>query len=40
MARADSHRFPQFLPDGQRFLFFVTGAQDDEGVYLVTLGRR
>jgi serine/threonine protein kinase len=29
-----SHRFPQFLPDGRRFLFFVEGRPDTQGVYL------
>jgi Tol biopolymer transport system component len=29
-----SHRFPQFLPDGQRFLFFVQGGLAAQGIYL------
>jgi eukaryotic-like serine/threonine-protein kinase len=30
-----SHRWPQFLPDGRHFLFFVRSAdKDQEGVYL------
>ena len=34
----DSHRWPQFLPDGQHFLFFATGHDDlshvHDGVYV------
>jgi serine/threonine protein kinase/Tol biopolymer transport system component len=32
-----SHLFPQFLPDGRRFLFFVQGSADTQGVYLGSL---
>jgi len=33
-----SHRFPQFLPDGRRFLFFSTlGSPDTQGVYIGSL---
>ncbi|HEY7185468.1 MAG TPA: protein kinase [Vicinamibacterales bacterium] len=32
-----SHRFPQFLPDGRRFLFFVQGPPDTQGVYIGAL---
>ncbi|MDO8630186.1 MAG: hypothetical protein Q7R41_06805, partial [Phycisphaerales bacterium] len=32
-----SHRFPQLLPDGHRFLFFATGPADVQGVYLGSL---
>ncbi|MEQ1580766.1 MAG: TIR domain-containing protein [Steroidobacteraceae bacterium] len=32
-----SHRFPQFLPDGRRFLFYVQGEPDTAGVYLGVL---
>ncbi|MEQ1758182.1 MAG: protein kinase [Vicinamibacterales bacterium] len=32
-----SHRYPQFLPDGRRFLFFSAGAADTAGIYLGTL---
>ena len=33
-----SHRFPEFLPDGRRFLYFgALGAPDKEGVYLGSL---
>jgi eukaryotic-like serine/threonine-protein kinase len=39
-----SHRFPQFLPDGRRFLYYVQGNADAQGVYLASLdepkGRR
>jgi Tol biopolymer transport system component len=31
------HRFPSFLPDGRRFLFFVTGTPAVQGVYLGSL---
>jgi Tol biopolymer transport system component len=29
-----SHRWPQFLPDGRRFLFYTLGPQELRGVYL------
>ena len=33
-----SHRWPQFLPDGRRFMFFSTnGRPDTQGVYLGSL---
>ena len=32
-----AHRFPHFLPDGRRFLFFATGAPDVQGVFVGTL---
>ena len=32
------HLFPQFLPDGHRFLFYVRGTGDDQGIYLGSLG--
>ena len=32
------HRWPQFLPDGRRFVFFSTlGRFDTQGVYLGSL---
>ena len=31
------HRFPQFLPDGRRFLFFGFGSADAQGIYLGSL---
>ena len=31
------HRWPQFLPDGRRFLFFVLGPAERRGVYLGSL---
>jgi eukaryotic-like serine/threonine-protein kinase len=31
------HRFPQFLPDGQRFLFYASGEPEEAGVYLASL---
>ena len=30
----NSHRWPQFLPDGRRFLLFTLGRPDVRGVYL------
>ena len=30
-----SHRFPQFLPGGRQFLFYVNGSADAKGIYLV-----
>ena len=34
------HRWPQFLPDGKHFLFFVkTGSRDTTGTYLAALGK-
>ena len=35
--RQTGHRFPQFLPDGRHFLYYVAGAPDVRGVYLGTL---
>ncbi|MEQ1757201.1 MAG: protein kinase [Vicinamibacterales bacterium] len=32
-----SHRYPQFLPDGRRFVFFAEGSPDVEGIYLGSL---
>lgn len=29
-----SHRWPTFLPDGRRFLYYARGAQDAAGIYL------
>ncbi|MEQ1580768.1 MAG: TIR domain-containing protein [Steroidobacteraceae bacterium] len=31
------HIHPQFLPDGRRFLFYVTGNQDTAGIYVGAL---
>jgi serine/threonine protein kinase len=33
-----SHRFPQFLPDGRRFLYYVAGNSSARGVYVGDLG--
>jgi Tol biopolymer transport system component len=35
--RQGSHRFPQFLPDGRRFLFFAQGNPEAQGIYLGSL---
>jgi serine/threonine protein kinase/Tol biopolymer transport system component len=32
-----SHRFPSFLPDGRRFLYYVMGAPEVTGIYLGAL---
>ena len=32
-----SHRFPHFLPDGRRYLFFATGPPEAQGIYLAAL---
>jgi Tol biopolymer transport system component len=39
VATADqpSHRFPQFLPDGRHFLYYVGGSPDVRGVYVTGL---
>ncbi len=29
-----THRFPQFLPDGDHFLYYVTGSPDVRGIYV------
>ncbi len=34
------HRYPHFLPDGLRFLFYAQGAPDTVGIYLGTLDGR
>jgi Tol biopolymer transport system component len=34
-----SHWWPQFLPDGRRFLFFVVGPPNTQGVYVGSLDR-
>ena len=34
-----SHRMPQFLPDGERFLFVSTGTADVRGIYVADLRR-
>ena len=35
--RHTGHRFPQFLPDGRHFLYYVAGAPDVRGVYVSDL---
>ena len=32
-----SHRFPQILPGGRQFLFYVTGMEESAGIYLGSL---
>ncbi len=38
-AKTTSHRFPQFLPDGRGFLFYVQGGPEVSGVYVGRLDR-
>jgi serine/threonine protein kinase/Tol biopolymer transport system component len=33
-----THRWPQFLPDGERFLLYTLGVPNERGVYLGSLG--
>ncbi|MGH9253659.1 MAG: protein kinase domain-containing protein [Vicinamibacterales bacterium] len=35
--RHSGHVYPQFLPDGRRFIFFAFGSPEGEGVYLGSL---
>jgi eukaryotic-like serine/threonine-protein kinase len=35
--RVTGHRYPRFLPDGRRFLFFATGTSEGQGLYLGSL---
>ncbi len=37
LGRQAGHRFPQFLPDGQHFLFYVQGTPEARGVYVASL---
>jgi Tol biopolymer transport system component len=32
-----SHRYPQFLPDGRHFLYFLQGPPEQQGIYLSSL---
>jgi serine/threonine protein kinase/Tol biopolymer transport system component len=34
---SSSLRFPRFLPDGRRFLFYTQGSQETQGIYLGSL---
>jgi serine/threonine protein kinase/Tol biopolymer transport system component len=36
-ANHTGHRFPRFLPDGRRFLFYVVGEASARGIYLGSL---
>ena len=33
-AQQNSHRFPQFLPDGRHFLYYVQGSPESNGIYI------
>ena len=35
--RQTSHRFPFFLPDGHRFLFYAAGVSETAGIYVGSL---
>jgi serine/threonine protein kinase/Tol biopolymer transport system component len=37
---AVSHRWPQFLPDGEHFLYFNLGAQGSTGIFVTSLGSK
>jgi serine/threonine protein kinase len=37
LAGQTNHRWPQFLPDGRRFLLFSLGRSDTRGIYLASL---
>jgi hypothetical protein len=37
LATQTGHRFPQFLPDGKRFLLYATGQADAQGIFVGTL---
>jgi Tol biopolymer transport system component len=32
--KQSSHRFPQFLPDGRHFLYYVQGIPESRGIYI------
>jgi Tol biopolymer transport system component len=36
--RQSSHNTPRFLPDGEHFVYYVTGAPEIRGVYVAALG--
>ncbi|OLD16798.1 MAG: hypothetical protein AUI91_13520 [Acidobacteria bacterium 13_1_40CM_3_56_11] len=38
--RQSQHVFPQFLPDGRHFLFYVVGTPEASGIYLGSLDGR
>jgi len=38
--RQNGHRLPQFLPDGNHFLFYTTGDSEGAGIYLGALDGR
>jgi Tol biopolymer transport system component len=37
LEKESSHRFPQFLPGGQQFLFYAQGTSETSGIYLGSL---
>lgn len=36
----NSHRWPQFLPDGRHFLYLSRGSIEDDGIFVQSLGDR
>jgi serine/threonine protein kinase len=36
----NSHRWPQFLPDGRQFLYLSRGSTEDDGIFAQSLGDR
>jgi eukaryotic-like serine/threonine-protein kinase len=37
-SKETSHRFPQFLPDGNHFLYYLQGTPESHGIYVSDLG--
>jgi Tol biopolymer transport system component len=37
-SKETSHRFPQFLPDGNHFFYYVQGSPESHGIYVGDLG--
>ena len=38
-AQQSNHSYPQFLPDGDHFVYYVSGSPDVRGVYVAALGK-
>ena len=38
-AQQSNHSYPQFLPDGDHFVYYVSGSPDVRGVYVASLGK-
>jgi hypothetical protein len=37
LPRQTGHHFPQFLPDGRQFIYYVQGTAEAAGIYLTSL---